>query len=145
MALICGAAGLLISALACAYPVRACAYPALACAYPRTTGDGADAGGGDPNRGRALFDKQCAGCHSLTKNHEGPQLQGVYGRAAGGAAGFAYSAALRKARIVWDENSLDKWLANPDAFVPGNDMDFLVAGAQQRRDIIAYLKKVSIR
>ena len=81
----------------------------------------------------------------LTKNHEGPQLQGVYGRAAGGAAGFAYSAALRKARIVWDENSLDKWLANPDAFVPGNDMDFLVSGGRQRRDIIAYLKQTSGR
>jgi cytochrome c len=131
MALICGAAGLAISA--------------LACVPPGTTGDKADAGGGDPNHGRALFDKQCAGCHALTKNHEGPQLQRVYGRAAGGAAGFAYSAALKQAKIVWDENSLDKWLANPDAFVPGNDMDFLVSEARQRRDIIAYLRQASIR
>jgi cytochrome c len=131
MVLICGAAGLVVTA--------------LAFAHPQATGDKVDAGGGDPNHGKALFEKQCAGCHALTKNHEGPQLQGVYGRAAGGAAGFAYSAALRKARIVWDESSLDKWLANPDAFVPGNDMDFLVSEARQRRDIIAYLRQSSVR
>jgi hypothetical protein len=30
---------------------------------------------------------------------------------------------------VWDEKSLDKWLTDPDAFLPGNDMDFLVSKA----------------
>jgi len=59
------------------------------------------------------------------------------------AAGFAYSAALKKAQVVWDDRSLDRWLADPDAFLPGNDMDFLVAKAQERADLIGYLRLVS--
>jgi len=44
---------------------------------------------------------------------------------------------------VWDDRSLDRWLADPDAFLPGNDMDFLVAKAQERADLIGYLRLVS--
>jgi cytochrome c len=102
-----------------------------------------DAGEGDPARGKVLFEKRCTGCHALTDNKEGPRLQGVYGRTSGTAAGFAYSAALKKAGIVWDETTLEKWLADPDAFVKGNDMDFLVAKAQERRDLIRYLRQSS--
>jgi cytochrome c len=106
---------------------------------------GGDAGSaaaeeGDATRGKALFEKRCTGCHALTQNKEGPQLQGVYGRTSGTVAGFAYSAALKKAAVVWDEASLDKWLANTDEVVPGNDMDFVVAKAQERRDLISYLR-----
>jgi len=98
---------------------------------------------GDPARGKALFEKRCIGCHSLTANKQGPRLQGVCGRTSGMAAGFAYSAALKKAQVVWDDRSLDRWLADPDAFLPGNDMDFLVAKAQERADLIGYLRLVS--
>jgi cytochrome c len=101
------------------------------------------AGQSDPTRGKALFEKRCTGCHALTQNHEGPQLQGVYGRTSGTVVNFAYSAALKKAQIVWDEKSLDKWLTDPDAFIPGNDMDFLVSNLQERRDLISYLKQSS--
>jgi len=107
---------------------------------------GAGAGGsgeGDPARGKALFEKRCTGCHALTQNKEGPRLQGVYGRTSGTVTGFAYSAALKKAHLVWDEISLDKWLTDPDAFIAGNDMDFLVAKAQERRDLISYLRQSS--
>lgn len=99
------------------------------------------AGAGDAVRGKALFEKRCTGCHALTTNHEGPQLQNVYGRTAGTAAGFAYSPALKKAAIVWDDNSLEKWLADPDAFIAGNEMDFLVAKPQDRLDLISYLRQ----
>jgi cytochrome c len=99
------------------------------------------AGEGDSARGNALFEKRCTGCHALTENHEGPQLRGIYGRASGSATGFVYSAALKKAQIVWDEKSLDKWLTDPDAFIPGNDMDFQVSKAQDRRDLISFLKQ----
>jgi cytochrome c len=95
---------------------------------------------GDPARGKALFEKRCTGCHALAQNHEGPQLQAVYGRASGTAPNFAYSAALKKAHIVWDDRSLEKWLTDPDAFIPGNDMDFLVSKPQDRQDLISYLK-----
>jgi len=53
-------------------------------------------------------------------------LQGVYGRISGSVADYAYSERLKKARIAWDEKSLEQWLADPDAFLPGNNMDFLV-------------------
>jgi cytochrome c len=101
------------------------------------------AGEGDPVRGKALFEKRCIGCHALTQNHEGPQLQGVYGRISGTVANFTYSAALKKAQIVWDDKSLGKWLTDPDAFISGNDMDFLVSKPQERRDLISYLKQSS--
>lgn len=100
-------------------------------------------GEGDPTRGKALFEKRCTGCHALTQNHEGPQLQGVYGRTSGAVASFAYSSSLKKAHIVWDEESLEKWLTDPDAFVSGNDMDFLVSKPQERHDLISYLKQSS--
>jgi cytochrome c len=103
------------------------------------------AGEGDPARGKALFEKRCTGCHALTQNREGPQLQGVYGRTSGTVQNFAYSAALKKAQIVWDEKSLEKWLTDPDSFVPGNDMDFLVSKPQERQDLIGYLKQCSGR
>jgi cytochrome c len=96
---------------------------------------------GDPTRGQALFEKRCAGCHSLTANHEGPKLQGVFGRTAGSVADYDYSPSLKKANVMWDEATLDKWLTDPDVFVPGNNMDFLVSKPEERSDLIAYLRK----
>ena len=96
---------------------------------------------GDPDRGKMLFEKRCTGCHELTQNHEGPRLAGIYGRASGSLGDYTYSAALKKSNIVWDDTSLDKWLADPDLLVPGNNMDFLISKPLERRDIIAYLKQ----
>lgn len=101
------------------------------------------AAAGDPTRGKALFEKRCTGCHALIQNKEGPALQSVYGRTSGTAAGFAYSAALKKSAIVWDDNPLNKWLADPDAFIPGNDMDFQISKPQDRQDLISYLRQTS--
>jgi cytochrome c len=98
---------------------------------------------GDASRGQALFEKRCVGCHSLTANHEGPRLQGVFERAAGSVADYTYSSSLKKANVTWDEATLDKWLTDPDAFVPGNNMDFLVSKPQERKDLIAFLRKNS--
>ncbi len=102
-------------------------------------------GGGDPTRGAALFEKRCSGCHSLTQNHQGPRLQGVYGRTSGSIADYDYSQGLRKANVVWDQTTLDKWLTDPDSFIPGNNMDFLVAKPQDRQDVISYLRQISGR
>ena len=102
-------------------------------------------GAGDPTRGAALFEKRCSGCHSLTQNHQGPKLQGVYGRTSGSVADYDYSSGLRKANVVWDQTTLDKWLTDPDSFIPGNNMDFLVAKPQDRQDLISYLRQISIR
>lgn len=100
---------------------------------------------GDPERGKALFEKRCTGCHALEQNKEGPRLQAVYGRTTGSISDFAYSKALRSAKVVWDEASLDKWLTDPDVFISGNDMDFAVSNSQERRDIISYLRQNSQR
>lgn len=100
-------------------------------------------GGGDPTRGAALFEKRCTGCHSLTQNHQGPRLQGVYGRTSGSVADYAYSPALKKSNVVWDQPTLDKWITDPDAFIPGNEMDFLDSKLQERLDLIAFLKQIS--
>ncbi len=100
-------------------------------------------GEGDPAHGKELFEARCTGCHALEQSHEGPKLQGVYGRTSGTVPGFAYSEALKKAAIVWDETSLEKWLTDTDALVPGNAMDFSVPKAQERQDLISFLKQSS--
>jgi cytochrome c len=98
-------------------------------------------GQADPGRGKEVFEKRCTGCHALEKNSEGPKLQGVFGQTSGTVAGFPYSAALTQAHIVWDESSLEQWLTDPDTLVPGNNMSFHVAKAEERRDLIAFLKQ----
>lgn len=100
----------------------------------------ADAGPGNSERGKLTFASRCEGCHSLDHHREGPKLAGVFGRTSGTAPGFAYSFALNKAALKWDEKSLDDWLADPDAVVKMNNMHFQVGNAAQRRDLIAYLK-----
>ena len=95
-------------------------------------------GGGNP-----LFNKRCGGCHALDRDKEGPRLGGVYGRPAGSIASFEYSDALRKSKITWTADKLDEWLTDTEKLVPGNDMTFHVAKADERRDIIAFLKQQS--
>jgi cytochrome c len=95
---------------------------------------------GDAARGKQVFEARCTGCHTLNQNREGPKLAGVVGRTSGTADGFTYSAALKKAGIRWDPQTLDRWLADPDSLVPDNDMEFHVSKAQERSDLIAYLQ-----
>ena len=96
-----------------------------------------------PASEKELFEKRCGGCHALDRDKEGPQLQGVYGRTAGSIQSFQYSDALKKSRIVWTEETLDRWLTDTDKLVPNNDMTFHVEKAEERRAIIAYLKQNS--
>lgn len=98
------------------------------------------ASAGDPIRGKELFEKRCGGCHSLDADKEGPRLRNVYGRKAGSISSFKYSDALREAQITWDQTLLDKWLTNTESVVPDNDMDFHVPKADERADIIEYLR-----
>jgi cytochrome c len=93
--------------------------------------------------GKETFEKRCTGCHSLDHEKTGPHLRGVYGREAASVSSFQYSESLRKSGVRWDSGSLDKWLTDPDGFVPDNDMAFRVANKEERAAIIEYLKEVS--
>jgi cytochrome c len=103
------------------------------------------AGGQSMPDGQALFQKRCAGCHSLEADHEGPRLKGVVGRIAGTVKTFKYSTPLQNAGFTWDEARLDKWLTDTESVVPDNDMSFRVPKREERAAIVAYLKSLSSR
>jgi cytochrome c len=96
---------------------------------------------GDARHGETLY-QGCSACHSIDENDIGPKHRGVVGRRAGSIEGYAYSPALQKSAIVWDEAELDRWLINPSALVPGTKMFFKIDDPQSRADIIAYLKEL---
>lgn len=108
--------------------------------------DAAERSDDDAQRGASAFGV-CLACHSIEprRHMTGPTLFGVLGRTAGTAPDFMrYSDALTKSGVVWNEQTLDRWLQNPDRLVPGNTMAFPgIADAQTRRDLIAYLKAAS--
>jgi cytochrome c len=95
--------------------------------------------GGDAAHGEILYEG-CQDCHSLDKNDVGPRHRGVFGRKAGSLPDFAYSDALKNANFVWDEATLDRWLADPQAFLPGAKMFYHLDQTKDRADIIAFLK-----
>jgi cytochrome c len=97
----------------------------------------------DIGQGQAVYEARCMRCHAISANYVGPRHQGVVGRKAGSVADFAYSAALKNASIVWTEDMLDRWLTNPEALIPGQEMDVQVKSAEERRLVIAYLKSQS--
>ena len=99
----------------------------------------ADASAQDEAKGKTIFESRCIACHSLAANRVGPALGTVVGRKAGTNPGFSYSPALKAAGHVWDEEKLAKWLANPQAFVPGAVMPFRLGDGDERKSVAAYL------
>ena len=95
---------------------------------------------GDAKRGKQLYESRCIGCHSIEENRVGPAHRGVFGRKAGSVEGYVYSPALKSARVVWSEKTLDRWLTNPEATIPGQKMGFAVPSANDRADLIEYLR-----
>ena len=91
---------------------------------------------------KELFERRCGGCHSETVNKTGPRLAGIFGRTAASVPSFPYSDALRKSGVVWNEATLDRWLADPDAFVRGSDMSFGLTSADERKAVIGYLRSL---
>ena len=94
----------------------------------------------DATRGEEIYNSRCIACHSPDANRVGPKHRGVVGRTAGSVPGFNYSKALKSSGVVWSEETLDKWLTDPQSFIPGQRMNFNVAGAADRADLIAYLR-----
>ena len=95
---------------------------------------------GNAARGEQVY-ARCMACHSLTENRIGPRHCGVFGRRAGAVPGFDYSPALRRTKIIWDDKTLDAFLADPLQYLPGTAMVFAgVPDPQERADVIAWLK-----
>jgi cytochrome c len=90
--------------------------------------------------GKKIY-KRCTGCHSTTKNKIGPSLENLFGRTAGTFKGFRYSKAMRKSGIVWNEETLKKFLKKPRKYIRGTRMRFSGIRKENQLDgLIAYLK-----
>ncbi len=99
----------------------------------------------DIQAGKVIYESRCLGCHTVETNNIGPRHANVFGRKAGSIADFEYSPALRNARIVWNEKTLDRWLQDPEAYIPGQQMDVSVSKEGDRRNLIAYLKTLNMK
>ncbi len=96
---------------------------------------------GDPVAGKAIY-AQCAACHTLDGEASplGPSLKGVVGRKAAADETYVYSPPMRRSSVTWMAQTLDAFLADPQAVVPGTKMPFAGLPAQMdRQDLIAYL------
>jgi cytochrome c len=116
------------------------ALAAVICASPAAILSQAEAAG-DAAAGEHVF-ARCLACHSAKagENKIGPSLAGVFGRKSGSAPGYSYSTGLKSSGITWDEQELDKYLANPQADIHGTKMLISIPDAADRQNVIAYLK-----
>jgi cytochrome c len=106
---------------------------------------GAARADGDAAHGEVKF-QDCAACHKLEAgaNNLGPSLHGIFTRKAGELADFRYSPAIKRSGIGWTAETLDKFIADPQAMVPGNRMPYAgMASPNDRADLIAYLQKMT--
>src|SRR2546428_626595 len=96
----------------------------------------------DVEKGKAIFEK-CAACHSLEagKNEDAPSLRGVFGRKIASVEEYRYSAAMKRSDVVWNASTLDTFIEDPQAFIPGNRMPFDgLKDKSEREDLLAYLE-----
>jgi len=103
------------------------------------------AAAGDEARGQDVF-RKCASCHTLEaggRNRVGPRLHGLFGRVAGSVADYRYTEALKNSGLVWEAGTLDAYLKDSEAFVPGTKMYGGLALDQDRADLIAYLRRAT--
>ena len=97
---------------------------------------------GDPAAGERVF-RQCQACHVIDaeQNRVGPHMVGIFGREAGAVEGFNYSDAMADSGIVWDEETIAAYLADPRGYISGNRMAFAgLRNPEQIADVIAYMK-----
>ncbi|HEX8661560.1 MAG TPA: c-type cytochrome [Brevundimonas sp.] len=89
--------------------------------------------------------QRCAACHALRSDDEAaPRLGDVFGRRAGAIPGFAYSDAMKAAGrrgVVWNAPTLERFLADPDAVVPGTTMPYQGGSAAERTALIDWLRR----
>lgn len=97
----------------------------------------------DVENGKATFTMNCGVCHSVQETggpNQGPNMIGLVGSKAGSQPEFMmYSPALKASGIIWSKKTLDKFLVNPGAMVPGTVMPLQIVDDDTRSDVIAYL------
>ena len=105
---------------------------------------------GEPGRGGAIFDRECAACHRVgpgAQNRVGPRLTGVFGRRAGTVDTFTYSKSMARMGadgLTWTLETLDAYIQNPKALVSGTRMGYRgLATETDRADLLAYLREFS--
>jgi cytochrome c len=95
--------------------------------------------------GQQAFNNACRTCHTVKEgdNRLGPNLHKIVGRKAGSLPDYAFSNAMKEADFVWNEERLDRFIANPDEVVPGHSMKPYggLSSSDDRTKIIAYLAK----
>jgi len=97
----------------------------------------------NPQHGEEVYGR-CLACHALGYDRVGPRHCGLFGRRAGSVPGFVYTDAMKKSNLVWNEKTLDRFLANPMKVVPGTAMTYEgVTDAKDRADLIGYLRQAS--
>lgn len=100
----------------------------------------------DAAAGQAIF-ARCRICHNVqagAPNTVGPNLHGVFGRKAGSVPNFLYSAGMKDSSIVWDDETLRKYLQNPKDFIPGNKMAFPgIKDENEISNLLAYLHQAA--
>lgn len=95
--------------------------------------------------GRRQFLTSCGTCHTAEaggRHRQGPNLFGIFGRKSGQIANFKYSDALAGADLVWDEPTLEKWIEDSGAMLPGTNMAYRQRDPEKRRLVIDYLKSL---
>nr|WP_306266109.1 c-type cytochrome [Pararhizobium sp. IMCC3301] len=98
--------------------------------------------------GERQFVRKCSICHSLGTDptrQAGPPLGGLFGRAAGTVSGYNYSPALRKADLIWGDETIDAlFRVGPDELTPGSKMPMQrITAAQDRVDLVNYLRSAT--
>jgi len=100
----------------------------------------------DLELGMQVF-RKCEACHTLAADGQelqGPSLRGVMGRQSGTLASFKFSPAMRNSGIVWDGESLDRYLLDPMRAIPGSRMPFLgLRDDAEREAVVCYLAETA--
>jgi len=104
---------------------------------------------GDVSHGKTFFVQNCAVCHADTLGpgntiitRQGPSLVGVFGRPTGAGPNFNYTKSLKESGFTWDASTLDRFLTNPTAMIPGTTMAMIMANSADRADVIGYLSSL---
>ncbi len=102
---------------------------------------------GDAAAGKTFFSQTCMQCHTADQSEGGgeigPNLVGLFERPAAGDVRFVYSPALKESKLVWNAETLDRFLTDPGAAVPGTTMPIPVPAQKDRDNLIAYFRALA--